>query len=160
MPTVATSHFVLDVPTLFAVTVFISLSGGVLLLFSWLQNRSTTALALWGSGYLLAAASAAVLASHAIPVGLAVCLGNALMCAAYGVLWSGARSFEGRRVQLPLSAAGAAIWIVAFQFDGVAQSLALRMVLTSLITAAYALLSAGELWYARDRELLSRWPTH
>ena len=159
MPTVATSHFVLDVPTLFAVTVFISLSGGVLLLFSWLQNRSTTALALWGSGYLLAAASAAVLASHAIPVGLAVCLGNALMCAAYGVLWSGARSFEGRRVQLPLSAAGAAIWIVAFQFDGVAQSLALRMVLTSLITAAYALLSAGELWYARDRELLSRWPT-
>jgi len=159
VPTVATSHFVLDVPTLFAVTVFISLCGGVLLLFSWIQSRSTPALALWGIGYLLAAAAATVLSSHLIPVACAVCLGNALMCAAYGMMWSGSRSFEGRRVHLPLSAAGAAIWIAAFQFDGMAQSPTLCMAFTAVIAAAYALLSGRELWYARDRELFWRWPT-
>ena len=47
MPSVVNTHFLLDVPTLFAVTVFISLSGGLLLLFSWMQNRSTPALALF-----------------------------------------------------------------------------------------------------------------
>ena len=31
--------------------------------------------------------------------------------------------------------------------------------LVSAITAAYALMSACELWHARDRDLISRWPT-
>ena len=147
-------------PTVFAVTVFISLSGGLLLLFSWAQNRSTPALAMWGSGYLIAAAAAALLSSHGlIPVGLAVCLGNALICGAYGMMWGGSRTFEGRRISVPLLAAGAAVWIAAFQVDGFSQSLPARVALMSIITAAYALLSARELWYPRDRELISRWPT-
>jgi diguanylate cyclase (GGDEF)-like protein len=58
-----------------------------------------------------------------------------------------------------LLAAGAAIWLVAFQFEGFAQSLQARVALVSAITATYALLSACELWHARDRELISRWPT-
>ncbi|MGB6539455.1 MAG: hypothetical protein WBF03_01095 [Xanthobacteraceae bacterium] len=48
MPTVATSHFVIDLPTLFVLTVFLSTTGGLLLLFSWAQNRNTPALAFWG----------------------------------------------------------------------------------------------------------------
>jgi hypothetical protein len=31
--------------------------------------------------------------------------------------------------------------------------------LASAILAVYALLAAREVWYARDRELISRWPT-
>lgn len=50
MPTVAASHFVLDLPTVFVVTVFLSLTGGMLLIFAWLQNRNTPALAFWGGG--------------------------------------------------------------------------------------------------------------
>jgi diguanylate cyclase (GGDEF)-like protein len=160
VPTVVASHFALDVPTLFAVTVFISLSGGLLLLFSWMQNRSTPALAMWGSGYLIAAAAAALLSSHGlIPVAWAVCLGNGLICVAYGMMWGGSRSFEGRRVSVPLLAAGAAVWIAAFQIQSFSQSLPARVALMSIITAAYALLGAREVWYARDRELISRWPT-
>jgi hypothetical protein len=34
-----------------------------------------------------------------------------------------------------------------------------RISLVAAISATYALLSARELWYARDRDLLSRWPT-
>jgi diguanylate cyclase (GGDEF)-like protein len=159
VPSVVNTHFLLDVPTLFAVTIFISLSGGLLLLFSWMQNRSTPALALWGIGYMIAASAAALLSSHLLPGTLPVCLGNALICVAYGMLWSGSRCFEGRRVHWSLMAAGGVVWIIAFQFDVVSQSLTLRMTLTSTITATYALLSARELWYARDRELISRWPT-
>jgi predicted signal transduction protein with EAL and GGDEF domain len=56
-------------------------------------------------------------------------------------------------------AAGAAIWLIAFQFDGFAQSPDARVILVSTVTAGYALASACELWYARDRDLISRWPT-
>ena len=60
---------------------------------------------------------------------------------------------------MPLLVAGPAIWIVAFQFDGFAQSMTARIGLVSAISATYALLGACELWYARDRDLISRWPT-
>ncbi len=63
VPTVAAPHFMIDFHTLFAVTVFISATAGVLLLFAWLQNRRTTALAWWGIGYLFGAAAAALLAA-------------------------------------------------------------------------------------------------
>jgi diguanylate cyclase (GGDEF)-like protein len=160
VPTIAAAHLVFDLPTLFAVTVFISATGGLLLVFAWVQNRRTPALAIWGVGYLLGAAAAALLASPALlPDRWSVCVANALLCGAYGTMWAGARSFEGRRVHLVLIAAGAAMWVAAFQFDAFAQSVPARMDMISAILATYALLSARELWYARDRELLSRWPT-
>ena len=102
MPTVMVSHVVLDVPTLFAVTLFITVIGGLLLLFAFLQNRNTPALALWGIGYLIGAAGAALLSGQAaaVPNVWAVGAANALLCTAYGFMWCGARSFEGRRVSL------------------------------------------------------------
>ena len=161
MPTVMVSHVVLDVPTLFAVTLFITVIGGLLLLFAFLQNRNTPALALWGIGYLVGAAGAALLSGQAaaVPNVWAVGAANALLCTAYGFMWCGARSFEGRRVSLIGLAIGPALWIVAFQFDGFAQSLQARISLVAAISASYALLAARELWYARDRDLISRWPT-
>ncbi len=160
MPTVGTSHIVIDLPTLFAATVFLSANGSLLLLFSWLQNRETPALAFWGIGYMLGSAAAAVLASSgSIPNTWAVCIGNTLLCCCYGMMWGGARSFEGRRVHAPLIALGAVIWLIAFQFDGFYQSLHARVALVSLTIAFYSLLCAREVWYARDPELISRWPT-
>jgi diguanylate cyclase (GGDEF)-like protein len=160
MPTVTASHFVLDLQTVLAVTFFITVIGGLLLLFAFLQNRNTPALALWGTGYLFGAGAAALLAlPGAVPNSWSVCIANALLCGAFAFMWSGARSFEGRRVNVAVMIAGPAMWVAAFQFDGVAQSINARIGLVSAIAATYALLSAGELWYARDRELLSRWPT-
>ncbi|MGA9321066.1 MAG: GGDEF domain-containing protein, partial [Xanthobacteraceae bacterium] len=161
MPTLTASHFMLDLPTLFAVTFFVTVVGGLLLLFTFLQNRNTPALAFWGTGYLVGATGAALIggAGAGIPNAWSVCAANALVCGAYAFMWSGARSFEGRRVSIALLVAGPAIWIVAFQFDGFAQSMTARIGLVSTISATYALLSACELWYARDRDLISRWPT-
>ena len=161
MPTIMVSHVVLDVPTLFAVTLFITVIGGLLLLFAFLQNRNTPALALWGIGYLVGAAGAALLSGQAaaVPNVWAVGAANALLSTAYGFMWCGARNFEGRRVSLIGLAIGPALWIVAFQFDSFAQSLQERISLVAAISASYALLAARELWYARDRDLISRWPT-
>ncbi len=160
MPTVVTSHFFIDLPTLFAVTVFVSVTAGLLMLFAWMQNRSTPALALWGIGYLFGAAAAALLTSPGfIPNSWSVCAANALLCGAYGMMWGGARSFEGRRIRISMLAAGAAVWIAAFQFEGFSESLQARVSLVSAIAATYALLAVCELWFARDRELISRWPT-
>ena len=160
MPTVATSHFVIDLHTLFVVTVFISATAGLLLIFAWMQNRRTTALALWGVGYLLGAAAAALLAAPALlPNAMGLWAGNTLLCTAYAIMWAGARSFEGRRVPLLLVAAGPIIWIAAFQFDSFARSAPACIELVSAILAAYALLAAREIWHAKDRELISRWPT-
>jgi diguanylate cyclase (GGDEF)-like protein len=159
VPTIGNAHFAIDLQTLFAVLVFLSAIGGLLLLFCWMQNRNTPALAFWGSGYLLGAVAAALLGSGGSANAWVICLSNALLCGAYGVMWGGSRSFEGRRVRAPLIVAGAAIWIAAFQFESFYESPALRVSLVSTILAAYALLSARELWHARDRELISRWPT-
>jgi diguanylate cyclase (GGDEF)-like protein len=156
MPTV----MVLDVPTLFAVTLFTTVVGGLLLLFTFLQNRNTPALALWGAGYLVGSVGAGLMSGQG---GLhniwAACGANSLLCTAYGLMWCGARSFEGRRVSLIGLALGPALALGALAFDGFAQSLAARIGLVALISAIYALLAARELWYARDRDLLSRWPT-
>ena len=159
MPTIGNAHFAIDLQTLFAVLVFLSAIGGLLLLFCWMQNRNTPALAFWGSGYLLGAIAAALLGSGGPANVWVICISNALLCGAYGVMWGGSRSFEGRRVRAPLIVAGAAIWIAAFQLESFRASPPSCVGLVSFTLAAYALLSARELWYARDRELISRWPT-
>jgi diguanylate cyclase (GGDEF)-like protein len=153
------SGFNIDVATMFVVTVFIVATGGLLLLFSWLQNRSTQALALWGIGYLLAAAGAALPAAAGfIQNTWTIIVANALICVAYGVMWGGARCFEGRPIRLYQMLGGAALWVAACQIEGFSASVHTRVALHSCIVATYALLSAHEIWHARDKELMSRWP--
>ena len=101
MPTIVTAHFAIDLPTLCVATVFIVVAGGMLLLFSWIQNRNVPALALWGIGYLIGAGAAGLVAlGGLIPSSLSICGASALACCAYGVLWGGARIFEGRRIHV------------------------------------------------------------
>ena len=77
-----------------------------------------------------------------MPNAWAVCVANALICGAYGMMWGGARSFEGRRVPSRSSSAGAAIWIVAFQFEGFAHSVPARISLVSAIIGGLRALCA------------------
>src|SRR5215475_1444601 len=92
MPTLIASHVALDVPTLFAVTLFVTVIGGLLLLFAFLQNRETPALALWGIGYLVGATGGALLSGQATAATNAsvVAAANAFLCTAYGLMWCGA----------------------------------------------------------------------
>jgi diguanylate cyclase (GGDEF)-like protein len=159
VPIFANPNFLLNLPTLSAVTGFIAVISGMLLLFAWLQNRSEPALALWGLGYLLGTAGAVCLVGGGpFAPSLSACAGNAFICFAYGTMWAGARSFEGRRVPLSWVVAGAAVWIIAC-LTGMCQSNDARVTLASSIFATYSLLCAREMWNPRDRELISRWPT-
>jgi diguanylate cyclase (GGDEF)-like protein len=160
VPILANSDFVVDLPTLCAVTIFVTVTGGMLMLFAWMQNRSEPALALWGIGYLIGSAGVSLLVlGEPIPQEWSICAGNALICCAYGTMWAGARSFEGRRIHILLIVAGAAIWIAACQSASFYQSNQARVLLASAICATYVLLGAREVWHGRDRELISRWPT-
>ena len=160
MPIFSNPDFLINLPTLCAVTAFITVISGALMLFAWLQNRNEPALALWGLGYLIGTVGGACLvrSSSDVPT-WSICVGNALLCCAYGTMWAGARSFEGRRPRLPWIVAGAAVWIAACQFPSFYQSNEARVTLACVIFASYSLLCACEMWFPRDRELMSRWPT-
>lgn len=155
---ILTSSFV-DLPTLCAVAMFVSVTGGLLLLFSWMQDRSEVSLALWGLGYLIGSAGVGLMGLGNIDrSGWSICIANALICLAYGVMWAGARNFERRRNSIVLIITGSAIWLAACQFPGFLESLQARIVLASTISAAYLLLCAREVWNGRDPDLMSRWP--
>lgn len=149
----------LDISTLFAVTVFTTGLGGLLLLFAWLQARATTALAWWGAGFIVSAVSTALFGARGLVADVwSVQTSGALMMLAYALLWTGARVFEGRRPLLPAIAAGAIAWLVAWQFDGFAHSLPVRIALASCLVSGYSALFVRELWRGRRDGLVSRWP--
>lgn len=150
----------LDIATLFVVTVFIMALGGLLLLFSWLQNRDTTALGWWGLAFLVYAPATALLGMRGVTADIwSIQFSNTINLVAYGMMWSGARAFEDREPLLPWAIAGAGLWLVACQFDIFLDSLLARIVLASGIAAAYCLLFIWELWQGRRDGLMSRWPT-
>jgi diguanylate cyclase (GGDEF)-like protein len=149
----------LDIATLYVVTVFIMGLGGLLLLFSWLQNRSTKALGWWGVAFLVFAPATALFGMRdATADFLSIQLANTLFMLAYGLMWSGARVFEDREPLLPWAVAGAVVWLAACQFDAFLDSLLARILLASGIISTYSLLFIWELWQGRHDGLMSRWP--
>jgi hypothetical protein len=99
---------VLSHSSLLAITVFTPALAGCLLLLSWLQHRKVIALALWGLGFITAsvATTLIIVLRGRIPDFWSIIVGNALLTAAYGILWSGARKFDGKNVSIPLALMG------------------------------------------------------
>ena len=149
----------LDVPTLFIVSTCIAGLLGLFLFFAWIQDRNIRALAWWGAAYILGGLGVALwiaeaaLASQPLSFGLS----NALLFAACGTIWNGARLFYARDVRPFALSAGAVVWIAACQFPSFAQSDLLRIVLSSLIVSAYTFATAREIWTDRRKGSRSRW---
>jgi diguanylate cyclase (GGDEF)-like protein len=149
----------LDIATLFAVTVFSLGLGGALLLFAWLQARDTTALAWWGAAFFVFAPATALFGARGVIADLwSIQAANALMLLGYGLMWTGARVFEGRRVIPGYVVAGAVVWLAACQFDAFMQSIPSRVALASLLIGVYSIAFVFELWRARHDGLMTRWP--
>ena len=72
--------------------------------------------------------------------------------------WAAARRFEGRRTPLAWVGAGVLVWLAACQSATFYESLRRRIILSSLLVGGYLVLCAAEIWRARERELVSRWP--
>jgi diguanylate cyclase (GGDEF)-like protein len=145
----------LDTATLMTVATGITGLLGVFLLLLWLQERNVRALAWWGAAYLVGASAVTFWSSRAPGSLVAMELPNALLFIACGMIWTGARLFHGRTVR-PLGVlAGAIVWFVAVQFPDFAGSGHARVVLSSLVIAAYAFMTAYDLGRERRRELAS-----
>jgi diguanylate cyclase (GGDEF)-like protein len=149
----------LDLPTMFAITGFVTIVAGSLLLFSWLRDRSIVSLAMWGVSFLIMSIGGALaILDNLIPDFFSVGVSSALGLFAYGLTWCAARSFEDRKPLYLLAFAGAAFWVVLCQFDSIYESQFVRIAYTSAIAALYTLLAAVEYLRPRDRALASRWP--
>ncbi len=145
--------------TLLAITVFTPALAGCLLLLSWLQHRRIFALALWGSGFITAsiATTLIIVARGAIPDFWSIIVGNALLAAAYGVLWCGARKFDGKKASIILALAGVPLWIAACSIAPIYALAKARATVMAAIAVFYTLLALLELWRGRG-DSTWRWP--
>ena len=149
----------LDIATLLLVTFVLTFLVGVLFLLSWVQARQTRALAIWGISHLVGAvASAGLSLRGAIPDWISIGVANTLVIAAYGLIWSGVRAFEGRSLRLALPALGGGIFAAACFVPSFYGSIEARVVLASLIATVFCAASALEIWRGRAERLVSRYP--
>jgi diguanylate cyclase (GGDEF)-like protein len=148
----------LDVPTLFIVSSCIAGLLGLFLFFAWIQDRNIQALAWWAAGYMLGGLGVALWIAEAAFAAkpLSYGLSNALLFAACGTIWNGARLFYARKVRPVALAAGAGVWIAACQFPSFAHSDLDRIILSSLIVSIYTFATARELWTDRRKRSRSR----
>ena len=147
----------LDIPTLFVVSTCITGLLGLFLLYLWIQDRSVRALGWWAASYLIGGFAVALwmvgpTLSPAWPDEVA----PALLFICCGMIWSGARKFHNRDV-LPLAVmTGAIVWLIASSLPEVAVGHSARIILSSVIIAAYAVLTAIELKRDRRRPQTAR----
>ena len=128
-------------------------------MLSWLQHRRVTALALWGSGFITAsvATTLIIVLRGTIPNFWSIVVGNALLAAVYGILWCGARKFDGKNVSIPLALVGVLLWIVACAIGPIYARPEARAAVMTAIGIVYTLLAFFELWRGRGDNVW-RWP--
>jgi len=149
----------IDLKTLFLLTVDVEAMLGLLLLFVWVQNTETRAVAWWGCAHLMRALSIALYGMYgSVPDLVSIGLADAILFGSYAVTWSGTRVFDAREPRPGSLIAGATVWLLACQFPGFAQAADLHAVLSSAIIATFMWLTAYELWRGRAEWLVSRWP--
>ena len=92
-----------------------------------------------------------------IPNFWSIIVGNALLSAAYGILWSGARKFEAKKVSILLALIGVSVWIVACSIGPIYSRPEARATVMAAIGIVYTLLVVFELWRGRGDQVW-RWP--
>jgi diguanylate cyclase (GGDEF)-like protein len=149
----------LDPATVFLLTAAIAATMGALLVFTWLQSRASVALLWWGSAFVVTGVGIALIATRGqIPDFWSLGIGVALPMAHCGMIWTGARVFEGRPVRPYAMLTGAGLYLAASQFESFATTPSARVGLSALIVSTYIWLAAFELWRGRSEALVSRWP--
>lgn len=128
----------IHVPTLFYLMCGISLLAAGRMALEWQRQRSRSLL--WWSFSYLAVAVAGLLSSLRalgfVTVGIG--LSNALLIAGYGMIWHAAAQFTGQRAPVPLLLGGVLVWLTAWTFPGFAGNVDLRILLSSMLVAAYS----------------------
>jgi diguanylate cyclase (GGDEF)-like protein len=149
----------MDVNTLFILTMHVEAMLGILLLLVWLQNKGTHGVAWWGSAHLMRSVSVALYGTYGwVPDLVSIDLSSALLFTSFGVTWTGARVFDGRKPLPGSLAAGAIAWLAACQMPGFTDAIYLRGLMGASIITAFSWMTAYEFWRGRGERLVSRWP--
>jgi diguanylate cyclase (GGDEF)-like protein len=149
----------IDFKTLFLLTLDVEAMLGILLLFSWMQNRAVRAVAWWGCANLLRSLSIGLYGMYGVlPDVITITAADVILFSSYAVTWTGARIFDGRSPRPGSLITGATIWLLACQFSEFSQASAIRASLSAGIIATFMWLTAYEFWRGRAEGLLSRWP--
>ena len=147
----------LDTSTLYLVAAMVAAMLGAMLLFFGNQEN-IPALKWWGTAYLLGAASVTLwtLGGKGLGDMLSLAL-TGVGFIACGLVWNASRVFHGRKPNMPGVVTGALAWAAAVM-SLAPEAHALRLTIGAAIVAAYAALTASELWSERRRAVQRRWP--
>jgi diguanylate cyclase (GGDEF)-like protein len=146
----------LDLPTLMVMQSFAMASAGAVPLFAWFQNRTASALALFGIANIIAAVGIVLLMlGFTLHQQVWSAFGAVLLPFQAGLMWKAARTIDAKPAPLLLALIGPAAVGLA---GGVP---VLRDVVASLsltVGAAYSLAAAAAFWLGRKERLAARWP--
>jgi diguanylate cyclase (GGDEF)-like protein len=152
----ANQTFTLDIATLYLVAALVAAMLGGLLFYFWRQEK-IAALGWWGLAYITGGAAIAIWTLGGAFLHPAALMAlNVIGLVACGMVWNAARVFHGRPTS-PIAFCGGALLfaLVGFQLG---EGSVLRLYLGGGIVAAYAVLTANELWSERRKAYGSRWP--
>jgi len=132
---------------------------GVIFLFYWIGDLRSSWLAWWSVPFFMAAVAAFAFTQWTPePNYVSVVVGNVALLLTFGCIWQAARVFERRRPTLWPLAAAAIAWVVLCAWPAFMESLVARVLVASVIGAAFMWLAASELWRGRQERLRSRMP--
>lgn len=148
----------IELKTLYLVSVCVTALLGFLLLFVWSQHPAMEALWWWAAAEFALALGLALLglreSIHHIP---SIALANAVIALSAAVFWTGARVLERRKPDLRWLFAGAVLWLAACLIPPFYGSINARTGLMAIILAAYTWRLAWELWQTRRARDAIRW---
>jgi diguanylate cyclase (GGDEF)-like protein len=145
----------LDVPTLMVMGGFVAACAGAILVGSWWLNENPRALLLWGAGSLLACFGILSLVSGMQwqePVLFGA--GDIAMALAHGLMWMGARAYDGKPASRALLLPGPLLLVLA---GGVLSQNTIAG-LGLVVNACYLFAAAFAFWRAAQPSLPARWP--
>jgi diguanylate cyclase (GGDEF)-like protein len=147
----------LDPATLLIVSCATTFLVGLQFLITWRQIPTSHALALWGAAHLVGSFGSIMLALRGhIPDWISIGAGNVAMITAYGVIWSGVRSFERQPPHILPAILVSGIWGLLCLIPSFYASIPMRVAVASLVAGMYCAGGAWEFWRSRAELLPSR----
>lgn len=148
----------LDMLTMSVASVAITAVLGLVLVFTWVRERQSPFVGLWGLALLLTCVAVVTgAASTARNAATVLTLGNALFIFAEAIKWHATRKFGHRPSRLGWILAGPALFLIAVH-SGYLASFGGRLILLCSLVAIYNFAAAFELARAGGAQLVSRWP--
>ena len=148
-----------DAPTtLIAIGTIVAVFG-LQLLFFWVRDRRAPWLAWYSAAFIFGAIAIALyLGSSKGHEFLMLGTGNAARLLTFAFFWHGAREFAGRRPEQSVVVLVIAVWMALCSIPAFLGSMEWRIIVSSLVIAAFTGLAARELWRCRDEGLPSLLP--